>query len=51
MISIFIIALTVTGALIVRDFGLCLGVRRDTQTGAAKLASTAQQPSRTDLDR
>ncbi len=52
MISIFIIALTVTGALVVRNVGLRLGVRHDMQTGAAAaLASTTQQPSRATTDR
>jgi hypothetical protein len=50
MIRIFIIALTVTAALVVRYFGLRLGVHHDRRAGTAKLASTAQQPSHADLD-
>jgi hypothetical protein len=50
MISIFIIDLTVTGALVVRHLGLRLGVHHDRQAGTAKLATTAQQPSHADLD-
>jgi len=44
MIGIFIIALTVTGALIIRGFGLRLGVRHDTQTGTAAPARTRSRP-------
>jgi len=44
--SIFIIARSVTAALVVRYFG----VRLDRQAGTAKLASTAQGPSHADLD-
>ena len=51
MIRIFIIALTVTAALVVRYFGLRLGVHHDRQAGRTKLASAAQQPSHADLDR
>ena len=51
MIRIFIIARTVTGALVVRYFGLRVVVYHDGQAGTAKLASTAQQPSYADLDR
>jgi iron(III) transport system permease protein len=43
IISIFIIALTVTGALIVRYFGLRLGVRHDMQSvRAGELVRTAE---------
>jgi iron(III) transport system permease protein len=42
IISIFIIALTVAGALIVKYFGLRLGVRHDIQLGPAQLASAPQ---------
>jgi iron(III) transport system permease protein len=42
IISIFIIALTVAGAIIVRYFGLRLGVRHDIQVGPAQLASAPQ---------
>jgi len=44
MIGIFIIALTVTGALIIRSFVLRLGVRHDTQTGTAAPARTRSSP-------
>jgi len=50
MIRIFIIALTVTAALVVRYFGLRLCVHHGRQAGTAKLASTAQQPSHANLD-
>lgn len=42
IISIFIIGITVTGALIVRYFGLRLGVRHDMHANAAALGSGAQ---------
>ena len=42
IISIFIIGITVTGALIVRYFGLRLGVRHEMHANAAALASRAQ---------
>jgi len=45
MISIFIIARTVTAALLVRYFGLGVVVYHDRQAGTPKLATTAQQPS------
>jgi hypothetical protein len=45
IISIFIIAITVTGALIVRAYGLRLGVRHDAPTGAGGWVSPTQLPS------
>ncbi len=42
IISIFIIAFTVAGALIVRYFGRRLGVRHDMHVGPAQLASAPQ---------
>ena len=45
IISIFIIALTVTGALIVRYFGLRLGVRHDMQSVNAGLLADAVAPN------
>lgn len=44
IISIFIIALTVTGAIIVRYFGLRVGVRHDMRMNAAALANPAEPP-------
>ncbi|RPI97165.1 MAG: iron ABC transporter permease, partial [Chloroflexi bacterium] len=44
IISIFIIGITVTGALIVRYFGLRLGVRRDMHAHAAALGTRAEPP-------
>ena len=44
IISIFIIALTVTGALIVRYFGLRLGVRHDMQSVNAGVLADAVAP-------
>jgi iron(III) transport system permease protein len=46
IISIFIIAITVIGALIVRFFGLRLGVRHDLQANAAGFASATAPASR-----
>jgi hypothetical protein len=44
IISIFIIAITVTGALIVRYFGLRLGIRHDMQQmNATSLASATRR--------
>lgn len=40
IISIFIIALTVTGAIVVRYFGLRMGVRRDLRVNATGTAGT-----------
>ena len=45
IISIFIIALTVTGALIVRYFGLRLGVRHDMQSVNAGVLADAVAPN------
>lgn len=45
IISIFIIALTVTGAIIVRYFGLRLGVRHDMRMNAAAEQSASQARS------
>jgi iron(III) transport system permease protein len=42
IISIFIIALTVAGALVLRAFGLRLGVRHDMHVSAAGLTNAAQ---------
>ena len=42
IISIFIIGLTMTGALVIRYFALRLGVRHDMQANAAGLGSAAQ---------
>jgi len=47
IISIFIIALTVTGALIVRYFGLRLGVRHDMQSVNAGVLADAVAPKPT----
>jgi iron(III) transport system permease protein len=44
IISIFIIALTVTGAIIVRYFGRRLGVRHDMRMNATALANPARPP-------
>jgi iron(III) transport system permease protein len=45
IISIFIIAITVTGALIVRAYGLRLGVRHDVPAAAGGWAGPTQLPS------
>jgi ABC-type sulfate transport system permease component len=47
IISIFIIALTVSGALIVRYFGLRLGVRHDMQSVNAGVLADAVAPKPT----
>jgi iron(III) transport system permease protein len=46
ILSIFIIVITVIGALIVRFFGLRLGVRHDVQASAAGFASATQPAAR-----
>jgi iron(III) transport system permease protein len=46
IISIFIIAITVIGALIVRFFGLRLGVRHDLQASATGFASATARAAR-----
>jgi iron(III) transport system permease protein len=46
ILSIFIIVITVIGALIVRFFGLRLGVRHDVQASAAGFASATQAATR-----
>jgi iron(III) transport system permease protein len=42
IVSIFIIAFTMTGALLIRYFGLRLGVRHDMHAGMGAIQSTAQ---------
>ncbi|HWP60713.1 MAG TPA: ABC transporter permease subunit [Candidatus Acidoferrales bacterium] len=44
ILSLFIIALTVGGALVVRAYGLKLGVRHDAHAGAAALGTPAGKP-------
>jgi iron(III) transport system permease protein len=51
IISIFIIAMTVTGALLVRYFGRRMGVRHDMHASAAGLASAAQPTAAADSRR
>jgi iron(III) transport system permease protein len=45
IISIFIIAFTMTGALVIRYFGLRFGVRHDVQAGIGAIQSAAQIPA------
>jgi hypothetical protein len=42
IISLFIVALTVTGAIVVRYFGLRMGVRHDVRVNARAAASAAR---------
>jgi hypothetical protein len=42
IISIFIIAFTMTGALLIRYFGLRLGIRHDMRAGMAGMQPAAQ---------